>query len=174
MAAQTIRILGDPVLRTPCEEVKDFGSHALTELVSDLRDTLEAFRREHGFGRGIAAPQIGMPRRVIFTHVVQPLALVNPQIVKRSRKRMTLWDDCFSFPDLLVKVRRNLCIDVRYQDSEGRRHTLHAEGALSELLQHEIDHLDGILALDRAIDSQHIVYRSELQKRIREDAGVVL
>ncbi len=174
MAAQIIRILGDPVLRTPCEEVRDFGSPALTELVTDLRDTLEAFRRDHGFGRGIAAPQIGKPRRVIFTHVVQPLALINPRIVKRSRTRMTLWDDCFSFPDLLVKVRRNLCIDVRYQDSEGKRHMLHAEGALSELLQHEIDHLDGVLALDRAIDSRHIVYRSELEKRVREEAGVVL
>ena len=77
---------------------------------------------------------------------------------------MTLWDDCFSFPDLLVKVRRNLSIEVRYQDMQGEKHTLKAGQGLSELLQHEIDHLDGILAIDRAIDSKHIVLRSEYEK----------
>ena len=74
---------------------------------------------------------------------------------------MTLWDDCFSFPDLMVKVRRHLSIVVRYQDPAGRHHTLRAEGSLSELLQHEIDHINGVLAIDRAIDSRHIIYRSE-------------
>jgi peptide deformylase len=77
---------------------------------------------------------------------------------------MTLWDDCFSFPDLLVKVRRHLSIHVEYRNPEGGRHTIRAEGSLSELLQHEIDHLNGVLAIDRAIDSRHIVLRSEFEK----------
>ena len=87
---------------------------------------------------------------------------------------MTLWDDCFSFPTLLARVRRNLTVEVRYQDVEGKHHLLKAEGALSELLQHEIDHLDGTLAIDRAIDSKHIIYRSEYEKHVGKREAVVL
>ncbi len=86
---------------------------------------------------------------------------------------MTLWDDCFSFPDLMVKVKRHLAISVSYQDLQGRRRTLEADGALSELLQHEVDHLDGVLAVDRAVDSRHIAYRSELAKREKEREAVL-
>lgn len=86
---------------------------------------------------------------------------------------MMLWDDCFSFPDILVKVRRNLTTEVRYQDERGRRRMLHAEGTLSELLQHEIDHLDGVLAIDRAIDSRHIVLRQE-HERWKAQSGVTM
>jgi peptide deformylase len=174
MAIQRIRLLGDPVLRTPCAAVKSFGAGETARLVDDLRDTLESFRSANGYGRGIAAPQIGVSRAVIVTNVVTPLALINPVIVKRSRKAMTLWDDCFSFPDLLVRVKRHLCVDVRYQDSAGKTHLIHAEGGLSELLQHEIDHLNGILALDRAIDSRHIVYRSEHEKWAGQETGMLL
>jgi peptide deformylase len=88
--------------------------------------------------------------------------------VGHSRKLMTLWDDCFSFPNLLVKVERSLSVEVSYQDVEGKTHMMKAEGGLSELLQHEIDHLDGILALDRAIDSKHIVFRSEYDRWIKQ------
>ena len=77
---------------------------------------------------------------------------------------MTLWDDCFSFPDLSVKLKRHLSVDVRYRDAEGKEHTLKARGALAELLQHEIDHVNGVLAIDRAVDSRHIVYTAELKK----------
>jgi peptide deformylase len=72
-------------------------------------------------------------------------------------------------PDILAKVRRNLVIEVQYRDLEGKRHHLRAEGALSELLQHEIDHLDGILTIDRAIDSRHIVFKDEWEKWEREE-----
>ena len=77
---------------------------------------------------------------------------------------MMLWDDCFSFSDILVKVRRYLKIKVNYLDETGKAKRLEAEGGLSELLQHEIDHIDGILAIDRAIDSKHIILRSEWKK----------
>jgi peptide deformylase len=159
-------------LRVACSPVGSFGTDALCSLVSDLRDTLGEFKARSGFGRGIAAPQIGVTQQVIFIHVDRPLPMINPRIVKRSRELMTLWDDCFSFPALLVKVRRNLEIEVRYQDEEGRRHTLKARGGLSELLQHEIDHIGGILAVDRAIDSKHIVFRSEYEKWAHERKGM--
>lgn len=164
MAVRPIRLLGNPVLRVQCLPVNSFNTAFLRKTVRDLRDTLHNFRHAHGFGRGIAAPQIGITNRVIFIHVDEPIALVNPLITKRSRRMFTLWDNCFSFPDLLVKVRRHLRIEVKYRDISGGTHTLAAEGALSELLQHEIDHINGILAIDRAIDSKHIVYRSELER----------
>jgi peptide deformylase len=172
MATIPILQLGNPALRELCPPVRAFDAQRLDGIVQDLRDTLEDVRRRNGFGRGIAAPQIGVSERLIFIDAGSPLAMVNPAIVRRSRKAMTLWDDCFSFPDLSVKVRRNLSIHVRYQDLRGRRHMLEAEGGLSELLQHEIDHLNGVLAIDRAIDSRHIVYRRELEKREREDVAL--
>lgn len=75
-----------------------------------------------------------------------------------------LWDDCFSFPDILVKVRRHRRIEVSYVDEVGERKTLHAADALSELLQHEIDHINGVLAIDRAIRKTDIMLRSEFPR----------
>ncbi len=160
MAVRDILLLGNPALRAPCARVRSFPGARGT--VRDLRDTWADFRRRRGFGRGIAAPQIGVQDRVVYLAEIG--ALINPAITRRSRQTMTLWDDCFSFPDLLVKVRRHLRVSVEYQDVAGRKRTLAAEGGLAELLQHEIDHLDGILALDRAVDSRHIILRSEWEK----------
>lgn len=174
MAVRMILRLGNPALRIDCAPVTSFGSGRLADVVADLHDTLEDFRKSNGFGRGIAAPQIGVGERIIYIDAGEPVAMVNPVIVRRSRKQMTLWDDCFSFPDLMVRVKRNLSILVRYQDGEGRKRELEAEGALSELLQHEIDHIHGILAVDRAIDSKHIVYRTELERAAKERVEVVL
>jgi peptide deformylase len=168
MPARPIAQLGNPVLRVRSAAVKEFGG-SLSPLAMDLRDTLVEFRTRNGFGRGIAAPQIGDTRRVVVIDTGEPLTLVNPVIVRKSRTRMTLWDDCFSFPDLLVKVRRALAIEVSYRDLTGTLRRLEAEGPLAELLQHEIDHLDGILAIDRAIDSHHIVYRRELHPREKDE-----
>ncbi len=164
MAIKEILLLGNPLLRTKCGKVKNFADPVLSRTIDDLRDTLGDFRRGHGFGRGIAAPQIGVTRRIVFVNIETPMALVNPEIVKRSRQTMTLWDDCFSFSDLLVKIRRYSKITVRFQDELGKKQVLDAVGGLSELLQHEIDHVDGILAIDRAIDARHIILRSEWKK----------
>jgi peptide deformylase len=169
MPAKTILLLGNPLLRQKSGKVDSFGSEELKRLAADLRDTLQDYRSSNGFGRGIAAPQIGVLQRMIFINVDEPRALVNPKIVRRSRKLMSLWDDCFSLPNLLAKVRRNLAIEVQYRDLEGKRRVLHAEGALSELLQHEIDHLDGVLTIDRAIDSRHIVFKDEWEKVSRQE-----
>ncbi|MCK5572493.1 MAG: peptide deformylase [Bacteroidetes bacterium] len=167
MAVQTILQMGDPRLRTTCGRVTSFKDESIRSCIDDLRDTLTDSRRQHGFGRAIAAPQIGSKLQVVYIHAGKPLVLINPRIVKRGRKKMTLWDECFSFPDILVKVRRHLAIDVRYQDEKGNERSLRADGSLSELLQHEIDHLAGVLAIDRAIDSRHIVFRKEYERWIR-------
>ena len=146
MAVREIQLLGNPILRTKCEKVKNFSDDAIRQAVDDLKDTLADFRSSHGFGRGIAAPQIGVLKRIIFINIDAPVVLVNPRIVKRSKQKMTLWDDCFSFPDLMVKVQRQVKISVRYQDESGMKKQIDASGDVSELLQHEIDHVNGILA----------------------------
>ena len=164
MAVKTILRLGDPTLRKKSAPVKRSETEAARDLVTDLRDTLNDFRSRNGFGRGIAAPQIGVRQRIIFLDVEKPIAMLNPKFIGRSNRMFSLWDDCFSFPDLAVKVRRYHSIRVSYLNEEGEKEFLDARGALSELLQHEIDHLDGILAIDRAISSKHIILKSELSK----------
>lgn len=156
--------LGDPTLRavsSPIERLEEAAG-----IVRDLRDTLHEFRRSHGFGRGISAVQIGETRRVIYLEFKgTPYALVNPDYEWQSTERFRLWDDCFSFPDLLVYVERASSVRVRYQDPEGSGRTIDGTGPLSELLQHEMDHLDGILAVDRAINRESFCTREEYERR---------
>jgi len=132
--------------------------------------TLEAFRSSYGFGRAIAMPQIGILRRVIAINLgscreadrysstlpgvsCSTFIMVNPVITYRSDSFRTLWDDCFSLPNMMVRVQRHTEVSVEWQDaSTGElyvwdRKDMHFD--LSELLQHEIDHLDGILATER-------------------------
>ncbi|MDI9369952.1 MAG: peptide deformylase [Synergistaceae bacterium] len=161
-----VLLLGDPLLRRRSEPIADFTDSALREEMKDLKEALERFRREHGFGRGIAAPQIGIARRMIALNLgSETFVIANPEIVRRSEETFTMWDDCMSFPDLLVRVRRHVSIDVRYMDEDGAaREWTDIDRARSELLQHETDHLDGILATDRAIKPEEIIYRSEYEK----------
>jgi peptide deformylase len=88
------------------------------------------------------------------------MPIINPTILRASREMMEMWDDCFSFPELMVRVRRHLEITVRYTDEYGSQQTATLRDDLSELLQHEIDHLDGILATDRAINARSFALRS--------------
>lgn len=159
MPVREILLLGDDRLRREAVPVADVTAAEIRGAISDLGETLADFRLRNGFGRGIAAPQIGIDRRLLFVDMRDgsfgPAPLVNPRIVRASEETMELWDDCFSFPDLLVRVRRHLEVEVAYLDADGRSQLVTARGDLSELLQHEIDHLDGILAVDRAIDGPH-------------------
>jgi peptide deformylase len=130
-------------------------------VVQDLNDTLFHFRERHGVGRAIAAPQIGAFVRIVYMHVGTPVTFINPTLTDLSDEMMTLWDDCMSFPDLLVKVQRHRRCTIRFRDLEWNELEMKLEGATSELLQHEVDHLDGILALARALDSQSFAYRDQ-------------
>jgi peptide deformylase len=160
MAVHEILLLGDPELWHPSAPVINIKSRATTELISDLAATLYDFRERNGYGRGIAAPQIGVHRRVIFVEIGEAVPMINPKIVRASRETIELWDDCFSFPGLMVRVRRHAEVDVAFTDERGEDRTIKARGDLSELLQHEIDHLDGILATDRAIDGRSLALRT--------------
>jgi len=171
MAVRAIRQLGDPVLRTPCKEVEDTSALEIRALVEDLQDTLAFWRKNTGYGRGIAAPQIGVSKRVIFLRLPgeDPWPLVNPKIVKRSNERIVVWDACLSFLSIFMQVERNRDITVQYQDLQGKAHEVQAGQLrdLSELLQHEIDHLDGILCIDRVTDLKMICTKEEFEKRYR-------
>jgi peptide deformylase len=153
--------LGDPRLRQVSAPVVDFADPTLREDQRRLHATLAAFRRAHGFGRAISAPQIGVPQRFIALNLgTGPQLLVNPEITWTSHETFTMWDDCMSFPSLLVRVQRYQSISVRYLDEHGKPHEWpRLDQATSELLQHEIDHLDGILAVDRALDRDSLVLR---------------
>jgi peptide deformylase len=168
MSVREILVLGNPQLWQPSAEIAKIQAPETRALMTDLADTLADFRLRNGFGRAIAAPQIGAQQRMLFVNMHNgsaPFPLINPHIVRASYEQMELWDDCFSLPNLLVRVRRHLEIDVRYFDQDGKEKLLTATDDLSELLQHEIDHLDGILATDRAIDSRSLAFRSEIQRQ---------
>jgi len=164
MPSRRILQLGDPLLRTVSAPVSAASQAA--PIFDDLRATLHEFRRTHGFGRGISAVQIGEPLRLIYIEFEgAPYALRNPEYESQSDARFRLWDDCFSFPGLLVYLERRQSVRVRYEDPEGQVRLVEAAGAFSELLQHEIDHLDGILAIDRALDRNSLCTREEYVRR---------
>jgi peptide deformylase len=170
MSSRQILQLGNPVLWEKSALVADIKSADIRGVIRDLSDTLATFREATGYGRGIAAPQVGVLHRIIFIRM-QPAGfcgpLINPDIKWASASKMELWDDCFSFPDLMVRVSRASQVRVEYLDDQGFKQTLEAEGDLSELLQHEIDHLDGILAVQRAVSPQAFATRNEWERRLR-------
>ena len=170
MAIREVLQVGNPLLRQKCSPVEDPSSSAAAEVLRDLADTLAHWRAETGYGRGIAAPQIGVLERLVFLKMDRPSLLINPAITARSKETMTVWDTCLSFLCIFMQVRRYRRITVRYQDLSGAWQEVRAEGDLSELLQHEIDHLDGILALDRTKDIKTICTREEFERRYRQES----
>lgn len=158
-----VLLLGHPQLRVICAPVTDLNSPEFRGQLEALKATLHEFRTRNGFGRAMAAPQVGIMQRVIVLHwegVTQ--FLVNPAICMSSDKMRTLWDDCMSLPGLMVRVARHESISIKFQDEKGDHHDWHdLSFELSELLQHEMDHLDGILAVDRAIDKNALVAREQ-------------
>jgi peptide deformylase len=172
MPIRPVLKLGDPLLRQKAARVADPTAQEVQDLVWDLADTLDHWRSATGYGRGIAAPQLGDLRRVIFLKLpdAEPWPLINPEIVKSSEEKIIVWDACLSFLSIFMQVERDRQVTVRYQTLHGETREFEAgdESNLSELLQHEIDHLDGILAIDRVIDVKTICTREEFEKRYRD------
>jgi peptide deformylase len=172
MAVRTVLQLGNPKLREVAQAVSDPDSVEIKELVTDLADTLRHWRTTTGYGRAIAAPQLGVSARVIFLQLpgAEPWTLINPEITARSTEKIVVWDACLSFLSIFMQVERHRNIHVRYQDTSGSFHEIDAgdERNLSELLQHEIDHVDGILAVDRIIDIRTLCTREEFERRYRD------
>lgn len=150
MAIRDIVYLGDPVLRTPAEPVDQFDDE-LRALVEEMFETMY-----HAEGVGLAAPQIGLSKRVFVVDVREeeaPLggrfALINPEIVAVSRETEKSGEGCLSIPGLEELVERPERVTIRGHDPEGNLFEVEADGLLARALQHENDHLDGVLFLDR-------------------------
>ncbi len=169
MAVRPIRLLGDPVLRARCQPVKSVRSAAARLVADDLQETLRDLQARHGMGRGLAAPQIGAPIRIVYLETDRPWFLVNPEIVDIGTRDFMVWDDCFSIPNLLVRVQRAHHIKVQYTDLTGKSHEVAADDDLAELLQHELDHLDGVLMVDRPAGLDPFCIREEWNKHYSQD-----
>lgn len=146
MTVRTLHLLGSPVLRqhaAPVARVDD----AVQQLVDDLLETMRAAK-----GVGLAANQIGVARRVAVVDIGEedppPLVLINPVILERGDERETAEEGCLSIPEIFGDVERHAGVVVEALDRDGKKFRAEAKGYKARAIQHEIDHLDGILFLD--------------------------
>ena len=154
-----ILLLGNSQLYEVSEEVRREELEQLKPVFTDLFDCIKGIRREYGFGRAIAAPQIGVKKRLICILTDRPYVILNPSLEFVGDEMMEVMDDCMSFPNLLVRVRRYRHCILRYRDENWQEQEMRMDDDMSELIQHEYDHLDGVLATMRAIDSRSFVMK---------------
>ena len=155
MAIRTVRMYGDPALRQKARLVESFDP-PLAQLVGDMFETMRASK-----GVGLAAPQIGQSIRVLVAEL-EPnkqegekgfkVALCNPEIVKASTEMDPEYEGCLSIPGWIGEVPRHVAVTVKGQSPEGKEVRIRAEGYYARVLQHELDHLNGVLFTDRIVD----------------------
>ena len=172
MTVRQIKILGDPVLRKPADEVGGVDD----EVQVLVKDMLETMYRAGGIG--LAAPQVGVSRRVIVVDLgegngegVGPVALVNPKVLESSRKTDRAPEGCLSIPGLEEVVERPADVTVEGVNPEGESVVMEASGLLSRAIQHEIDHLDGVLFIDRVSPLKRRLLMKKWHKS-REEEGL--
>src|SRR5208282_3234220 len=107
-------LLGDPRLYQVCASVLPDEATLVEQWVSELSQVMDAFRSTYRFGRAIAAPQLGIMKRLVFMHIDQPVVFINPALTNQSADLIELWDDCMSFPQLLVNLKRHRSVTVNY------------------------------------------------------------
>jgi peptide deformylase len=172
MAIRPIIFADDPILRKKSKKVKNFGE-ALQALIDDMLETMQAAN-----GVGLAAPQIGALERVIIIQLPEDeedlqsgrlFALCNPQIVRADGEEESE-EGCLCLPGYVGNVRRATSVTVKAQDSRGKKVRIKAEGLLARAFQHEIDHLDGILFIDRVESPDQIRRIVPPEEKESEDA----
>lgn len=154
-----ILLLGNEELYQISEPLKKDEIENIKSIVQNLHDTLLDFKEKYHAGRAIAAPQIGVKKRLLYMFIDKPVIFINPVLEFPDDEMMEVLDDCMSFPNLLVKVKRYKRCRIKYLDMDWKEQEISLEGDLAELLQHEYDHLDGILATMRAIDNKSFVIK---------------
>ncbi|SNS40657.1 peptide deformylase [Anaerovirgula multivorans] len=155
MAVRKVLLLGNESLYKISQQITKDQLKKAREVVRDLHDTMMEFRKKYGFGRAIASPQINEPYRIIYMNFDDnSIAFINPKLEFVGDKIFEIWDDCMSFPGLEVKLKRYEKVKVYYKDLDWNDCVIEFEGDLAELIQHEYDHLDGILAVQRGIDNK--------------------
>ncbi|MBS8275341.1 peptide deformylase [Thalassospira tepidiphila] len=148
MALREILIVPDPRLKKECEPVEAVNDEIKT-LLNDMLETMYAAP-----GIGLAAPQIGVMKRVVVMDVSddkdkpEPLKLINPEIIWESEETSIYQEGCLSIPEQYADVERPAEVGMRYMDENGETHEIEADGLLATCIQHEIDHLDGVLFTD--------------------------
>lgn len=147
-------LLGDPRLHQSCDPLEKEEVEASISKIELMSEIVLAFQEKYAAGRAIAAPQIGWMKRVVVYNVEKKTVMINPVLNNLSKEMIEIWDDCMSFPDLLVKIKRHKYCTIQYLDLDWNLQSIDLKDDLSELFQHECDHLDGRLAIDRAIDSK--------------------
>jgi len=152
--------IGHPDLYIQCEPVNQEEVASLGASVDLMAACITSFREKYGQGRAIAAPQVGVRKRFIVLNIDRPFPIFNPELYDLSEEFIEIWDDCMSFPELFVRVRRHKSLKMRFRDEHWREQNWEMEGDMAELIQHEYDHLDGILATMRAIDEKSFRWRT--------------
>jgi len=152
-------LLGDPRLYAVCEPVLSSELPLVKGWVADLDNVMAEVKARYHFGRAIAAPQLGIMKRLIYMNIDRPVVFINPELTHLSEELFELWDDCMSFPNLLVKVKRHCSLTIKYLDERWQPREWDMKDDLSELLQHEYDHLNGVLCTMRAIDEKSFRWR---------------
>ena len=169
MAVLRIAKMGNPVLLKKAEPVSDPTAPEIRRLAQDMQDTIEDIGAS-----GLAAPQVFVPKRVVVYRMIasrippgsglQPRAwtvMVNPVITPQGERKREIWERCLSVPGLHGKVPRYTDIQISYLDLEGKKHRHDATSSWAALLQHECDHLDGILYPMRMTDMRLLAYNEE-------------
>ncbi|MCL2183185.1 MAG: peptide deformylase [Chitinispirillia bacterium] len=154
---------GDAVLRKTCRPVEKFDE----DLAALVRDMTETMREEDG--AGLAAPQVGKSLRVIVVDATfgeaEPYVLVNPEITESSEEKIQEDEGCLSLPGITLQLTRSARVSVKAFDVKGEPYTIeNAEGLLAKALQHEMDHLNGILLIDRISPVQRALLSGKLKK----------
>jgi len=151
--------LGNPKLYEISEPVVKTELEGLMPVIADLHDILIEFKAKYHAGRAISAPQVGVMKRLIYMNITKPVVIINPKLFDLSQEMMELWDDCMCFPHLLVRVKRHKKCKLKFLNENWKEEIWGLEEDFSELLQHEYDHLNGILATQRAIDHKSFAWR---------------
>jgi peptide deformylase len=163
-----VRLLGDPVLRQKAEPVSAITAD-MRKLIGDMFDTMYAEE-----GVGLAAPQVGISERIIVVDPhddeTEPFALINPEILDAGAETEKNEEGCLSIPGIRDLVERSVSVRVRGLTETGEVRELEAEGLLSRILQHEIDHLNGVLFLDRLSPLKRSMAMKKWQKTKPEGA----
>lgn len=168
MAVRPTLELGNPLLRQTALPVADPRDPAVRELIRDLWETLADFRRRHGWGRALAAPVVGVPLRVVVLDIdEQRIVLINPRFESWSREQVAAYESCITFGGIWGEVVRPARVVVVAQDEDGVERRYDATGDLGRVMQHEIDHLDGLTWLDRDPDPTTICTTNEYVRRYR-------
>ncbi len=154
MAVKNILMLGNPLLHKVSSPVSPEELPGLLPAINEMFETVIEFRKIHGAGRAIAAPQLGLHKRIICLNIDNAVEIINPEISDLSSEVFEIWDDCMSFPNLLVRLKRHKSLTLKFFDKNWKTHKWHLRDDMAELIQHEYDHLDGILATQRAVDDK--------------------